>query len=338
VLDELLRTAKARFSERISNTTIAELLKRELSAGGQRRSAAMLKLRAAVKATQPLWRAEPGRLGVTFGDTITMGILGIANNETREKLLDALKEAFAALNTNPRYMAEANIVSISDPHRIIVMRRCHGGRPHYLKCWNEIKRASDSWDRDGGHIVDTFSSETMALMSPIEPIATASQGEEAFALALALAWVARRGPYYYWNLRMDGTNGTVTRTARLASEWDGLAFVQAALSLCDALQTLVTTGRMAYHSRNDGESDLILASGLDKARREFLNDREKIEAVQTAFGELRAAAGDQQVLRDLTDYLKSLSRRVKSTDVNYGLVMHQVDVLNQLIARLNNGV
>ena len=42
-------------------TTIAEILERELSVGGKARNAAMLKLREAVRATQPMWRAEPGR-------------------------------------------------------------------------------------------------------------------------------------------------------------------------------------------------------------------------------------------------------------------------------------
>ncbi len=337
VVDELLRTVSAHFSHRISKTTIADILEQELSAGGKARNAAMLKLREAVRATQPMWRAEPGRLGVTFGDTITMGVPGIATGETRSTLLEALNEASDALTTNPRYVADPSIVSTSDPHRIIVLRRSHGGRPHYLNCWSEMKRASDSWDREGGHSVDTFSSELMALMPSVEPMVAVSQSEEAFALALALAWIARRGPYYYWNLRAEGTNGAAIRSVRLASEWDGLAFTKTQLSLGNAVQTLVQTGRMTYLGRNDGESGLMLASGLDKARRAFLGEREKIEAVQTAFNDLRSAAGDQQVLRDLTNYIKSLSRRVKSTDVNYGLVMHQVEVLNQLIARLDNG-
>jgi hypothetical protein len=139
-------------------------------------------------------------------------------------------------------------------------------------------------------------------------------------------------------LTLDGANGATRRAVRLISEWDGIAFVGSEPKRGNSLQSLIRSGRIVYLDRTDGDSTKLLASGLENARRALLADREKIEAIHSTFNDLRAAAGDQQVLAEFNDYLQDLPRRVKVGDTHYELVMEQVPILQQLIGKLQRGV
>jgi hypothetical protein len=336
--DEMHKSIADHFKERVKRTTIAQILEQALQAGGEAESKAAVKLREAVRATQPMWRSDPGQLGITFGDTITLGVPQGTPSETRARLLAELKSAAAALKTNPRYTADASIVTISDPHRILILRRSHGGRPHYLKCWDELKTASDSWSRMGGHSVDTFSKEFMALLPPIEPIDPVLPVEEAFTLALAFGWIAKRGPDFYVNLHTSQADNRSSCVVATVSDWDGLAFTKAKLQLSDAVQRLVAVGLLHYTAGHDFQTSSFLARNLDQAQREISEKRELASLFHESFKQLRVAAGDQLVVGDLTKYMLSLSQRVDSVDYRNKHLSRQVDVLKQIIAMLNKGV
>ena len=256
-----------------------------------------------------MWRSEPGQTNLVFGDSIVVGVPAATTERARHSLERALHDAFAKL-AHPRYLGKPTIVPTNTPHRIILCRRSHGGRPHYLKSWADIKRADENWIKDGGLSTRTFSLETFAKFHPLEPAAATSSADEAFALALAYGWIARRGGFYYFNLTVEG--GSNKRVVRLASDWDGPAFVSNKLQCGPALELLITSGRMTYNQRSDVEATRLLANGLEKARDAFRSDRGKIDAILAAFADLRIAAGDQAVLQELTRYVDDLLKRVKS--------------------------
>jgi hypothetical protein len=326
------------FAGVISKITVADQLAHQLEAGSKLAAVARLKLQDVVKNNSPMWQADPRLLDLVFTDSIILGVPSTSTAKTRSSLESQLKEISAGINDHPRYLAEANIDVIDDPHRLIAVRRSHGGRPHYLHDWDEIRECYVEWVKQGNHTIHTFPRDLIALMPSLEPVQDAAEGEEEFALALSLGFIARRGPFYFWNLQTVGENGSTRHVVRLASEWDGLAFAAGESQPSGSLEGLVSKGRLVFENDTNADASDPLADELEKTRRVFLKDQRKIDEVRHAFKLVRSQVGDQTLLPDLIAYTAKLPQRVKPGEPQRDLVMKQVFALQKLIARLQNAL
>ena len=135
-----------------------------------------------------------------FSDMVIVGTPDDDSVQVTENLATAIERSKAALNEDPRYQAEIDRVTTHDPHRIYAVRLSHGGRPHYLVAWDRYKRAYRAWRKKQAHPIHVLCQRHVAKMPSLEPIESGSEGDTAFALALAYGWIAKRGAYYYFNL------------------------------------------------------------------------------------------------------------------------------------------
>ena len=80
-----------------------------------------------------------------------------------------IEGAKARLNGDARYQATTDIVETNDPLRVYVMRRSHGGRPHYLKAWPAFRKAYDEWLQNPPHPIHIFPGTVAEQITKLEP-------------------------------------------------------------------------------------------------------------------------------------------------------------------------
>ncbi len=337
VFEALLDVTSQHYQQKIAATTIAELLEHELEAGGVRGDLARERVKTAMASAQPMWRVNPGHNAVRFGDTLVVAAPSSDGEGGVEhpKLKAVLDEAANALQAHRDYGSRPQMVNGSDPHRIAVVRRCHGAQLNYLNSWQEIKAINDEWELRGVHPVAVFPSELADEISARVTATEASSEEKTWVLALAFGWVARRGPFYFANLEKENGRAEVLTT----SEWDGLAFQDNVLRLSTSLEKLTNSKEIVYHCRDDVDDMRRLGEGLERSRARFVEQGQLVEAIQKGFKMLRTRAGDRQVAADIREYAGMLKKRLDAVrPSSYRVVKRQIEVLYQVIGELEKGM
>ncbi|MCM2374568.1 tubulin-like doman-containing protein [Aporhodopirellula aestuarii] len=335
--DAVQAAAKEWFRTKLSKLSVVDVLAAQLR-DLEERPVAQAKLRHLLGVIQPMWQAEPGRLGLQFPDATIIGIpRGSDDDEGHQrsivaKALKAVTESH--VGTDARYNGTVTQTTVSDRHRIIATRRVHGASWHWIrdvrKCMTELTR----WEAEGGNWLSVFSRETMASMPSIMPSDKTDTGKLAFALGLCFGAIAQRGGHYYRNLDVVDREKEMLR-CRLASHWDGLAFSGGKrIELDGVLSTIVDSGRLSFDEQNIARAEDKIAQGMDGALEAICKDREFAERVLTLFGDLCAAAGNVKVSAELDDYLAALSKRNHSSGENYLLIREMIELLGQEVARL----
>ena len=200
VFAELRNVIGEHFVEKMKSLNIMDLLEEQLSQRSDERRFAESRVERALAACRPLWQAEVGVMSHYFSDMIIVGTPDSDKSRVSQHLEDAMENARAGLNEDDRYQAEIDRVTTHDPHRIYAIRLSHGGRPHYLVSWEKYRNAYEAWRKKQAHPIHIFAQKFVSRMPSMEPFETGSNGDTAFALALAYGWIAKRGAFYYFNL------------------------------------------------------------------------------------------------------------------------------------------
>ncbi len=122
------------FVESVGEVTVLDILGEQLLSsdpGVQAKAFAMLQ--AGIQACSPAWQADSQLLDVDFDGTLIIGIPAMGTEKHRLVLVDTIKAIAKATEKNSRYRNKISVTTTADLHRIYVLRRVHGARPHYLK-------------------------------------------------------------------------------------------------------------------------------------------------------------------------------------------------------------
>ncbi|TWT40854.1 Tubulin-like protein [Thalassoglobus neptunius] len=293
------------------------------------------KMRQARDACQPMWgAAEPGRLGMQFSDALIVGIPTAENPAHRDRVsqtLSAIAEGHA--NADPRYHGSTSHEISGDKTRIFVVRRVHGACFHYLPEVEKCRQAYDRWYQEGGHSVHVFNQQTIAQMGSLFPAKTADHAEVAFALGIAFSWIAVRGPHWYWNLQKIESDSPHF-VCPLVSDWDSLAIQNRRLQPSPTLQSLIDSGRIAYHASDEIRSVTKLGENLASGQFAFVKDCDMVAAIHALFGELRAVSSDQLVADELQSFMETLTNRISRSQRSPESLKRLLECLSQQVGKL----
>ena len=338
---ELLEIVAHHFITRIPEVNIVELLEQQLGHEDRDvRRMAQARVKEAIAACRPLWQAEIGKIDCQFADTVILGVPEMDKDRARKYLDETIKSAEAALARDVRYQASVHVVDTFDRQRIYAVRSSHGGRPHYLLRWPEYRKAYESWRKKDPHPVHVFPAKTVDKIPSLEPVEGATEGELAFALGLAYGWIAVRGRWYYFNVeRRESSRGRVTYEMPVDSDWDGIAFQDRQPRTNSAsLQELKKQGTLRFAQQPKAKRERRLGDGgRGEALAHFIQTSPAVKQIFELFDELRNAAGDGTVSRELAEYVESLPNRVRHGDVHYDQVMREVELLRQQVDKLRPG-
>ncbi len=326
------------FGDAIGDVSVMDIIGEQLrssDAGVQAKAFAMLQ--AGIQACSPAWQADSNLLDVDFDGTLIIGIPATGNDANREVLIAAIKDIAKATETNSRYRNKLTVTTTADIHRIYVLRRVHGARPHYLPEIMEAGIAYDEWMQDGGHPLFTFTPDVVAKMPSLRPKQEAAEAELAFALALAMGWIAMRGSNFYENLRRDSAESTADYTVRLNSQWNGIAFSSGGLTVsAGPLKTCIDAGRFAYQGRDDFEDKRRLGNSMAAAAETLEKNEPLIRIILDAFEIMCEVAGNHNVSAELENYVIALANRYQAKDKHFASAMRQIELLRAQIDTLRH--
>lgn len=331
---QLLRRIAGHFAVAARSLTINDVLQWEAEAGGQRGHHASLRLEEAVKACRPLWRADPGVMGVKFSDVVVIGLPKSSTQDVRNLVGARLHELQPVLNADERYQGQSHQFDTDDALRIYAIRLSHGGLPYYLSAWEELRREYQGWMRKGAHPVHVLPRSVVDQMPALEPAEDFTDAERAFAIALAYGWIAVRGNFYYFNLQKpEGSDGY---EAVVHSHWDCIAFEnKQPRPAAGALQKMVDNRSFRFAGRTKPERSLKLGGGgRAAALKEFAESGGAVRQILDLYGELGECAGNDEVARDLKTYVEDLLRRYKPDDDLYETVRRECELLRREYSRI----
>jgi hypothetical protein len=312
--ESLVSIALRHFQAKLDELTISDVLRQQLIQGGECAQITRAKFQEAVQACRPSWQAEIGVAGLQFSDNIWIGVPEDFLPLLTEHFGDVLDECQAALNRDARYQAKINIESTVDRDRIYVIRRVHGGAPHYLAGWKDWTRSYEDWTKSGAHPTHIFDAKTLEDIPLLRIQNSETDAELMFALALAYGWVANRGSWYYINIIRSGTESAYE--VPINSHSDCIPFCNGQLrENVGGLQTLVQHGILKFAQGRSPDKALKLGEqGRASALCDFQRSEKSIRLVNEIYKQLKGDVGDIFVAQDLQRYLEDLSNRNRSAD------------------------
>lgn len=310
----LTREAAAHFLSQFRGLNLAVFVDGVLTEGGDPATDLRARLEETLTACRPLWLASIGKAGAQFSDSVVVGWPEGASAATAAATQQAIDNASAALAADASSGAQPAVVTTADPHRIMAIRRVHGGLPFYLERWADYRTAYESWIKDGKNPIHVFSKKDVAQMPTLEPTDVAGGGgEKAFAVAIALGWIAVRGQVFYFNLEEtpDGRSYLVPAT----SKWDGLVYdaegnLRADLGcLAPALTGEQPAFRYVGKKSANSECKLAEKPGFETAVKAFVSSSSLVLAVERAYERLCDICPPREVAAALDRYADALDRR-----------------------------
>jgi hypothetical protein len=331
----LLRIAAVHFHNHLRRVNIVDVLNKELKRSPEHAQVALARLEEVIRACRPLWRAEIGIMGKSFSDSIVLGVPKSEkelNTMKKTRIGETIRNAEAVLNRDSRYQASIALCPTNDLHRIYAIRRSHGGLPYYLKSWDRCRKEYEKWERQPGHPIHTFPPAVVAMIPTLEPIEGGSEGDLAFALAMAFGWIAQRGKFFYFNLEKPDNSNTYSTV--MYSHWPCVTFASdKPRPQPGAIQEMIDIGtfRFGQHKQPDPKRRLGEKGGRAEALKTFKQSPKAIQLVFGLFDELRSVAGDSAVARDLEAYVDELPQRVGKSDAMYDQIKRETEILRRLL-------
>jgi hypothetical protein len=329
--------AGSHFIKAVKGLNIVDLLTAEAKQSTGSRNVALAKFEEALKACQPLWRANPRKIDARFSDSIIVGVplneadLPAFNRTSYGKMLPNV----ASDLTSPLYQARLDTCTTHDPHRIYAVRRSHGGLPIYLNNWSHYLRAYEAWHADGNRVpLHIFPQRVINAMPSLEVTAGGSDAELSFALAMAFGWIAVRGhSNFYFNLHRH--NGADVLNCPSVSHWDNLAFEKKKLRpKLGSLQKLVAKQALKFGSADPDSRHRLSSRGRAAAADELARTPSAIELIISTYRNLCVVAGNGDVSADLNIYVESVAQRLKPTDELRDRIEGELTLLRREIQRL----
>ncbi len=301
------------FWREIRSTSITDFMDRQLAAGGASAERMTRLLGHVVQACQPSWSVVTTRAGMVFGDVV-MVAAPPRTDRVQKAMLTLLQTADAGLNADARYQAEATLSDCStDPHRIVVMRRCHGGLPHYLATSAVTHRLYQDWQTTGHHCVHTMPARLIARMPGVHPTPPSTRPERAAALAYALGWFVRRGGRYHINVSTRGDNGSTSFQVPMVGHEACLTMTEGQLRPpVGAWGRMVDAGKLVFEGRDETLPETHLADDLAGALRTFAQDPQRVDQVNDLLDSMKSAVSNRVVAKELSEFVEELADRPRN--------------------------
>ncbi len=323
--NRLTAYALEHFAHQIDKLSISDVLKFQLDHGGDLARVTQARFEEALQACRPMWQAEIGVAGMTFSDSLVVGIPEGFAELAAGHLGEITRNIQANVNQDPRYLARLDFVPTCDPHRIYVLRRSHGGLPTYLTVWKKYRQSYETWMRSGAHPIHIFDPAVVDAMPPLAIPDPESDGELEFALGSAYGVIARRGSWYYLNLTKD--EKTEVFELPVTSFWDCIPFQGGALrSDMGSFQHLTGHGKLTFGQAPQPDRTLKLSeqSGRPAALKEFVRSQKSVRLVREFHKALCTASGNVVVARDLESYAAEVARSLKPSDDLYNQIRREL--------------
>lgn len=326
------------FADAIGEVSVLDILGEQLqSSDASVQAKAFAMLQAGIQACSPAWQADSELLDVDFDGTLIIGVPALGTEANREVIVAAVTAIAKATETNSRYRNKLSVTTTADLHRIYVLRRVHGARPHYLPEIMDACVAYDEWIQDGGHPLFTFTSDIVTKMPSLRPKREAAEAELALALGLAMGFVAMRGSNFYENLRRESAESAAGYSVWLNSQWNGIAFSSGKLTVvAGPLKTSIDAGRISYQGRDDFDDKRRLGNGMDATVEALEKNEAFVRTILNAFETICEVAGNHNVANELEAYVAALANRYQAKDTYFGIAMRQVELLRAQIDTLRH--
>ncbi len=250
---------------------------------------------------QPFWNTRLPQVNMQYDQIIALGCVPEKSDRSGAGGFPPEVRQWAQRYTKATRggaAAPANLVATTAPYEIELVRYTHGARAWYLSDaadWKEkfeqtIKQKAFPLLLSKGlvDIPDLFPDKKKA-------------SRQAFALAMAFGFIAKRGDYYYMNL--EGGHGEVDGTYEVPSntEWQTVFGPQSGRSIPE------DTGPITFQFKKKKPKEaMLLAQGRVEACSKLSQDPKKVEAILAGLSEYVKAVGSSVMRAQLSCYISFL--------------------------------
>jgi Tubulin like len=198
--------------------------------------------------------------------------------------------------------ASPEILPTTIPYEIELVRYTHGARGFYLadgKEWKEKYEKVKSQQAFPLHL--HVSLESVPDLLPDDAI----EAKKAFALGLALGFVAKRGEHYYVNVEAEGSKVPDGRKFKVGydTEWQTVFGPRESRSLPSP--PVIGPITFSFKSTKPLQS-LRVGQGRNRACSSLARDLPNVNLILEAAGEYREAVGTDKFKKQLAEYLQFL--------------------------------
>lgn len=250
----------------------------------------------------PFWRTVVPTIGTRYQEFVAIGCRPTPGSRHEAPRFPAALERWTAElkgGGDHGLTDEPTRVPTSAPWEIEMVRYTYGARAWYLAdtaAWRQLYAAHPRGTSYPLHVLKALE-QTPDLMPDAAALA-----REAFAVGLALGFIAKRGEHYYLNVREErDDSGQRVYAVPYHTEWTTVFGPADARALPPGLDGF----RLQFRNAKPPERD-ALGQGRSKARAAFEKTPEHVGLVQAALEAYVGSAGTAVVRRQLSAYADTL--------------------------------
>lgn len=326
VWEQIVMIAGRHFVDRIFNLDVGTVVAEEIAKDTDFGKELEKRLKLVLTGCTPLWQARP-QSNTNFEDGLAAGLTP-GSNEVIEAIVE---DCNATVARDPLYQAKFSILRTNDKMRIYAIRRVAGAMSYYLPHWNEYKQCYESWrKRTLGNAAHTLPSKHMSKLPRMEPAEKVTDGERAFAIALAYGFIARRGRTWYMSLSKRKTDEKFV--VECDSEEDSLSFVgkKRQLPADGSMEKLIEADRVLFQNSKKLKELEKLSEGTKNTRQlamsNFAAKEDHVKLVLEAF----EALCEEGTLAKVADELESYLTQLRAKDGP----AREIDIVEEIIGSL----
>jgi len=220
--------------------------------------------------------------------------------------------------------------------RIFVLRRVSGAMCYYVRGWKDCRDEFQKNKKNYGNQDSyTVPPEVINNLPPMTPV-DSSDGDRAWAIAMAYGWIAKRGRFYYFNLVRNETRGRWE--VPLCSFEDSIAFHNKNLrDDLGALGYLRSKRKIFFRLDKPSSAGPKLGKGRGRAdaSKDFKSSDAAVNLVLQAFRDVIDEAGKDAVATDLMRYVQIVSEYSRTTPQLQTLKKQVIDILEREVEILH---
>jgi hypothetical protein len=311
LLDKSTAALWAEFGQRILQRYLPALRATSvvrLVVENQDKEALVTKLTQLFQMCEPFWMTRYSHVGLRYQHYTALGCMPLATGRGKERRFPPEVETWAqryATATRGGVAAAPEIQATTAPYEIELVRYTHGARAWYLaeaQTWKEQYERIAAAGTYPLHLHTAF--RDVPDLMPDDTLIN----KQAFALGLALGFVAKRGEHYYFNLEAnpgEGPDAVETRyEVPYETEWQT---VFGPANSRTVPPDNPETNRVAFRFKKARpRKELYLGQGRPAARKAFEADGERAGLVLAALRQYIAAVGSASSKQQLRAYSKFL--------------------------------
>jgi hypothetical protein len=288
----------AQYVTAVKNLDVVEYIRQHAQDGGLG-----AKLAALFSMCQPFWDTQLPQAGMQYDHFLALGCKPLPDAAQGVRFpQEAQQWAQQYVHAGQGAVAaRAILIPNQAGHELEIVRYTHGARAFYLTDALDWKTKYTDFSKRKAfplHVAKCL--EKAADLFPDEQ----EQARLAFALAMALGFIAKRGDYYYWNLKAEENPGQEGVQFEVLNHTDW----QTIFGSSDARILPTETGPIAFtfKKRPRMPADLKISQGRLSALEALSKDSSKPPLIMTAVKSYEAWIGNAKVKKDYITYEKYL--------------------------------